>query len=122
MPENEKILSEIKLEKMPKLISLYGTPTGITNNLRRPTEEAAINIATDTYILQLKLSVNAVRSVYDKLSPEDKELIRLMYWSNNIFNADAISIKLNMARTTVYDRLNHILIAVGRRLGYVNMF
>lgn len=107
---------------MPNLISCYKAPPGRTNDLRRPTEDAAINIVTDIYVMQLKLSVNAVRSVYDKLTPEDKELIRLMYWSNNIFNADAISMKLNMARTTVYDRLNHILIAVGRRLGYVNMF
>ena len=70
---------------------------------------------------ELLLSVMAVESVYVRLSPEDKELIRLMYWSKNL-NPDGIALKMNMTKSTIYRRIGLILLEVARRLGYANEF
>lgn len=122
LQENEKLLAEIRADMMPRMISRYDESSGVTNYDYRPTEDAALRITSSAYIFQLELSVNAVRSVYERLSDEDKELIRMKYWSGNRYAPDAIAMKLNMARTTVYDRLNNILFEVGRKLGFVNLW
>ena len=76
--------------------------------------------ATPEYILQLQLSVNAVSAVYNKLSEEDKELLRLMYWSER-YSADGIAYKLNLSRSSVFSRLSKILRKIACRIGYINL-
>ena len=120
-PMNEKLLAELKGSMMPRITTNYGASSHGSGNVYRPTEETALRIVSDTYLLQLELSINAVRSVYNRLLPEDQELIRLMYWSNTAYNADGVAMKLCMSRSTVYDRLNNIIVEIGRRLGYVNL-
>lgn len=120
-PQNEKLLTDLKQSMMPRLTPNYGVSSRVSGNISRPTEETALRIISDTYLLQLELSINAVRSVYNRLAPEDQELIKMMYWSNTTYNADGIAMKLCMSRTTVYERLNNIIVEIGRRLGFVDL-
>lgn len=76
-------------------------------------------LLSPSYLLQTTLSVNAIGSALDRLAPEDRELIRLMYWSEN-YSADGIAHKLNITKSTVYSRLNTILREIARRIGYIN--
>ena len=123
-PENVKQLEELRAAHMPRIIASYdnqgkGSPAG---GAYRPTEAAALRLATSQYILQLELSISAIRGVYERLSPEDQELIRLRYWSKGQFNPDGVALKLYASKTTMYSRINLILTEIGYCLGYVNLF
>lgn len=124
-PENKQILADINADKMPRIISSYGKESkgSPDSGVYRPTEDAALRLIKSTmYYCQLELSVNAVESVYLRLSPEDQEFIRLMYWSKTKYTPDGIALKMNMTKTTVYRRLSLILFEVARRLGYANLW
>lgn len=119
-PENKRILETMKTDMIPSQITQYGyREGGGFDSERRPTEDVAIRIINDRYIHQLELTVSAIGSVYDSLSAEDKELIRLRYWSGEL-TPEGIALKLNLGIATFYRRLNAILMEVGRRLGYID--
>ena len=121
-PEKVKELNELQHTYTPRITPAYIELGGRSNAATRPTEAAALKLTTNEYIAMLAFSVNAIRSVYDRLSSENRELIRLMYWSNYSFNMEGIAQKLNIERSGLYRRLNLILIEFARRLGYVNLF
>ena len=106
---------------MPKITSRYGEASGGSDKTRRPTEDAAIRIISAQYIALLDWTVKAIASVYNRLSDEDKELVRLRYWVGNL-TMDGIAMRMNMSKSTVSIHLNDILVAIAVRLGYVNLF
>ena len=119
---NKKLLSSLKNDMMPRITARYDSLTSgkQSSGNYRPTEDAAIKMISSSFLLQLELTVTAIGSVYDMLSPDDRELIRLKYWSGE-YTPDGIALKLNMARTTIYSRLNLIHVEIARRLGYINL-
>lgn len=117
--ENKRYIDEIKAEAMPSSIPKYGPQTGGFDPEQRPTEDIVIK-RNPAYIIELERRVTAIGSVLEKLDDTDKELIRLKYWTAGL-TPEGIAIKLNMGRTTVYERLNNILVEIGRRLGYINL-
>lgn len=119
-PENRKQLETIKADMIPSSIPKYGPQTGGFNPEQRPTEDTAVKIVSDIYILQLEHTVNAISSVLEKLGKEDMELIRLKYWSGEL-TPEGIALKLNIGIATFYRRLNTILTQIGIRLGYINL-
>ena len=119
-PENKRILATMKADLIPSQISQYGPKEGSSfDSEKRPTEDVAIRIINDRYIHQLELTVSAIGSVYESLSSEDKELIRLKYWSGEL-TPEGIALKMNIGIATFYRRLNAILMEVGQRLGYID--
>lgn len=121
-PEKVKELNELQQSYLPRLTPAYGESEKHSKTDARPTEATALKLVTNEYIILLAFSVNAIRSVYDRLSLEDRELLRLMYWSNSNLNMDGIAQKLHKERSALYRRLNLILIEFARRLGYINLF
>lgn len=119
-PEDKKQLEELKNDMIPSAIPKYGPQTGGFNPEQRPTEDTATRIVSDRYIQWLSWKVNAIESVLAHLSDTDLELIRLRYWSGDL-TPDGIAMKLNIGRTTVFERLNNILVEIARRLGYINL-
>ncbi len=106
---------------IPSQISQYGPREGGGfDPEQRPTEEIAVKIAADRYILQLELTVAAIDSVVNTLSDLDKELLRLKYWDGKL-TPEGIALKLHMDKVTMYRHLNVILTEIGRRLGYVDI-
>lgn len=118
--EDRAQLATLKDDLIPSAIPKYGPTAGGFDPEQRPTEDIAEHIINNRYVRQLELTVNAIQSVYDALADQDKELIRLKYWSNQL-TPDGIAMKLNIDRSTVYDRLNKILVEIARRLGYVDL-
>lgn len=123
-PDNVKQLAELKAAAMQRIIASYDNQHGESppGGVSRPTEVAALKLASNAYILQLEIAISAVRGVYDRLPADDQELVRLMYWSDGRFTPDGVALKLNTTRATMYGRLNLILVEIGRCLGYVNLF
>ena len=111
----------LKSDMIPSQISQYGPREGSSfDPEQRPTEDIAVKIAADRYIFQLEQTVATIDSVINSLSELDKELLRLRYWDGKL-TPDGIAIKLNMDRSTFYDRLNKILVEIARRMGYVDI-
>lgn len=120
-PKYKKELEKIEKDLMPKITSRYGEASGGSDKSRRPTEEAAIRLISAQYIAQLDWTVKCIESVYNRLSDENKELIRLRYWVGNL-TMDGIAMRMNMGKSTVCFQLNNILVAMASRLGYINLY
>ena len=119
-PDNKRQLAMFKESMIPSQISQYGQRTGGSfDSEKRPTEEITIK-RNPEYIMEQERIINAIESVYDKLSDLDKELIRLRYWDGKL-TPEGIAIKLNLGRTTLYERLNNILVIIAKRLGYIDL-
>jgi len=119
-PEDRKQLEEMKNDMIPSAIPKYGPQQVGFDAEQRPTEDVAMRIVSDPYISWLSWKVNAIGPVIDRLNDTDREIIRLMYWSNGL-TPEGIALKLNLGRTTVYERKNNILVELARRLGYINL-
>lgn len=119
--ENKRQLNSLKNNMIPSQISRYGSHESIGfDSEKRPTEDISIKIASDRYIFQLELAVNNIEAVYNSLSDMDKEIIRLKYWDNTL-TPEGIALKVGIDKTTMYYRLNNILVEIARRLGYVDL-
>lgn len=117
--ENKRYIEEVKAEAIPSAIPKYGPQTGGFNPEQRPTEDIVIR-RNPQYLIETERIVTVIGSVLEKLNETDIELIRLKYWTAGL-TPEGIALKLNLGRTTVYERLNNILVEIGRRLGYINL-
>lgn len=119
-PENKRRLQLLKNSMIPSAIPKYGPQAGGGDSEARPTEEVAVKIVSDRYLLNLEMTVGAISSVYDQLGELDRELLRLRFWDGNL-TPDGIALRLNVSRTTFYIHLNSILVEVARRIGYIDL-
>ena len=119
-PDNRQQVLLFKESMIPSQISRYGSHEGGGfDSEKRPTEDITIRRNPD-YIIEQERIVNAIDSVLTKLSEQDKELIRLRYWDGKL-TPEGIAMKLNIGRTTLYERLNNILVIIAKRLGYIDL-
>lgn len=120
-PEDKKQLEEIKNDMIPSTISQYGPREGGGfDSEKRPTEDITLRIISAPYIRFLSWKVEAIGSVINNLNDIDREILNLMYWQRGL-TPEGIAIKLHLGRTTVYERLNNILVEIARKLGYINL-
>lgn len=116
--EDRKQLESLKTDMIPSTVPKYEPKEGSSfNSEQRPTEDIAMRMASDIYVLQLEIKVHAIGSVLEHLSKEDNELVRLTYW-NGTLTPDGIAYRLHMSKSAYYDHLNAILLAVAIRMGY----
>lgn len=118
-PDNKRDLALFKDSMIPSQISQYGYKTGSFDSEKRPTEDITIR-RNPTYIMEQERIINAIESVLSNLNEQDLELIRLRYWDGKL-TPDGIALKLNIGRTTLYERLNSILVIIAKRLGYIDL-
>lgn len=120
-PEDKKQLEEIKNDMIPSQISQYGPREGGGfDSEKRPTEDITLRIISAPYIRFLSWKVEAIGSVIDNLNDIDREILNLMYWQRGL-TPEGIAMKLMMDKTTVYYRLNNVLVEIARKLGYINL-
>ena len=118
-PDNKRQVAMYKESMLPSQISQYGHKTGNFDSEKRPTEDITIR-RNPEYIIEQERIVNAIDSVLSKLNEQDLELIRLRYWDGKL-TPEGIAMKLNIGRTTLYERLNNILVIIAKRLGYIDL-
>lgn len=120
-PEDKKQLEEIKNDMIPSQISQYGPREGGGfDSEKRPTEDITLRIISAPYIRFLSWKVEAIGSVINNLNDIDREILNLMYWQRGL-TPEGIAMKLMMDKTTVYYRLNNVLVEIARKLGYINL-
>lgn len=118
-PDNKRQLAIFKESMMPSQIGKYGQKTGSFDSEQRPTEDITIRRNPD-YIMEQERIITAIESVYEHLTDQDKELIRLRYWDGKL-TPEGIALTMNLGRTTLYQRLNNILVVIAKRLGYIDL-
>lgn len=120
-PEDKKQLEEIKNDMIPSQISQYGPKEGGGfDSEKRPTEDITLRIISAPYIRFLAWKVEAIGSVIDNLNDIDMAILDMMYWHRGL-TPEGIAMKLAMDKTTVYYRLNNVLVEIARKLGYINL-
>ena len=118
-PDNKRELAVFKDSMIPSQITQYGQKTGSFDSEKRPTEEITIR-RNPAYIMEQERIVKAMESVLDSLNEQDLELVRLRSWDGKL-TPEGIAMKLNIGRTTLYERLNNILVIIAKRLGYIDL-
>lgn len=119
--EDRRQLEDAKQALMPSPTAGYGSAAGATSGGRaqRPTESAALHLATNRYIRQLEQSCAAIERVLSHCHEIDMKLIDLVYWKRE-YTVEGAGMKLNLSRSSAYQRINSILGAIAVEIGYVN--
>ena len=114
----KKELSEYRAALMPSMTPGYSSACGSGKGKSRPTEKLGVRLAEDPYILEQLRIIDAIERVLSMLSPEDRQLIELVYFrkSHNITGA---AMAVYMGKTMAYERVGLILWALARELGLV---
>jgi hypothetical protein len=83
-----------------------------------PTGRRAIALATNTRIDRMESIIHAIDSVYERLQPEKRKLIELMYWTRpRNYTWDGVAMKLHITRRTVSRWRSEVLCAIASRAG-----
>lgn len=117
--EDKRQLAEYKAAMMPSVTPNYSLAPG-GSGISNPTEQAAIRLTTNTYILSLERGIAAVDRVLAQLDDNDKALINLVYWQRS-YTVVGAAAKIGWSKTQAYCRVNKILCAVALEEGLINV-
>lgn len=117
--EDKRMVEEYKRDLIPSPTPAYSESIG-AHDAQRSTENVALKIITNSYILQLTKSCDAIEHVLSKLDDADFKLIDIVYWrrSYNIVGAAQI---VNMSLATAYRHIDAILSAIAAEMGLVSV-
>lgn len=84
-----------------------------------PTASKGTRLATHHRLLHLEAVADAIRSVYESLPEEKKQLIKIKYWTRpQRLTWDGIAMELHVSRATALRWRDEIVYAVAERLGW----
>jgi RinA family phage transcriptional activator len=117
--DDKRMLLEYLAEKMPSNVAAYGAEATARgqSGTGRPTEGLAVKLAADRYIVELERTVNAIEHVTERLTPERKKLVELVYWRGTHTPSGAAAV-LHISRRTAYRYINEILTAIAAEMGF----
>ncbi|WP_017473290.1 hypothetical protein [Amphibacillus jilinensis] len=88
---------------------------GHANIIRDPTQATALQLAKHKQLDYLKQIVQAIDTVYEKLSDEYQALVKVRYWSNRKYTWDAIADQCFISKRQAMrwrDEIIHVTIEV----------
>lgn len=119
--EDKKQLEDIKKDLMPSIVQGYSLAGGIqSGTISKPTEKAAINVATNPYILATERSIRAIDKVLGGCDETDIKLIELVYWRRT-HTVEGAAMVLNYSARSAYRHINKMLYRIALEMGYVNI-
>lgn len=116
--DSKRQLKEAEKVMMPSNTPKYSLEAVNHSETSRATENTAINIMQNRYLIEIEKSINAIEYVVSRLTNEDKKLVDLVYWKGT-HTIDGAGYELNMSRRTAYRHNDMILKALARELGYI---
>lgn len=116
----EKDLNEYKREMIPSPTPSYSGMPGGGGGESRPVENVSVRMVTDAFVMEAEKTVRAYHRVLDNLEPVDKKLIDLCYWKRS-HNKEGAALLCHISKTSAYDRINAILFALAKEMGYINL-
>lgn len=117
--EDKRQLEEYKRDLMPSITPSYSLAANAAD-IKHPTENAALRMATNAYILSLERSIAAIDNVLIKLDDTDKQLIDLVYWRQS-HTIEGAGMKVELSRRSAYRHINNILCLVAIEMGLINL-
>lgn len=96
------------------------SPTIGSYEAQRSTENIALKILTDSYIIQLQKSCDAIERVISRLDKEDYQLVDIVFWKRSYSIMGAAQIT-HMSQATAYRHIDIILSAIAAELNLVNI-
>jgi RinA family phage transcriptional activator len=85
----------------------------------RPTERIATRLMTDKRLRNLEEIVDAVESVYKNLDHNQRELLKMRYWSGrNNKSWERIALELEISERSVYNYRKAIITSVAGKVGW----
>ena len=83
-----------------------------------PTERKGLKLATDQRLERLVRMVSAITTVFDSLSPERQELVKMKYWGR-LYTDEGIWENIGIDRATFYRWKRDFVFRVAIKLGYL---
>ena len=118
--EDKKQLEDYRNSLMPSVTQGYSLSGGVQTGVSNPTEDTAIKLVTNPYILSTERSIRAIERVLEKCDETDLKLIDLVYW-RRAYTVIGAALKINLGKTSAYGRINKILCSVAAEIGIVNI-
>lgn len=118
--ETKRQIEQYKIDLIPSATPNYSAEPKGSGEENRSLEDLTIKIVSDRYIMQATRMVEAINHVLDRCSKEDIQIIDLVYWRGQYTPAGA-GLVVGYARSTVYARINAILTAIAKELGYLSI-
>lgn len=91
---------------------------GRSNIPSKPTERIATAIIMNRMLQQLEAITEAIRSVYEQLTDEKKQLVQLKYWTKQQYSWEEIAEQLHVSKRQAIRWRNEIVYAIAEKLGW----
>jgi RinA family phage transcriptional activator len=118
--EDKKQLEAYRRDMIPSATQSYSLTGGVNSGgTSNPTEQAAIRLATNPYILSAERSIKAIEAVLERCDETDLKLIDLVYWRRTHTVVGA-GMKVGLGRNGAYKRINKILSGIALEMGIIN--
>ena len=119
--EDRRQLEEIKRDMIPSPTASYSLTGGVSGgDTNRTTENVAVGIATNPYIMQTERSCKAIERVISGCNETDIKLIDLVYWKQ-AYTVEGAGMKVGLSKSSAYRHANDILTDIALEIGYVNI-
>lgn len=91
---------------------------GRSNIPSKPTERMATAIIMNKMLQQLEAITEAIRSVYERLPDEKKQLVKLRYWTKQQYSWEEIAEQLHVSKRQAIRWRDEIVYAIAEKLGW----
>lgn len=117
--ESKKTLEELRAEIIEQ--STNSDNQGIRGSgTSNSTERKAISLLTTPAIVNLERNINAIENTLKSLSNVHQKVFE-EYYVNRNKNKCIIAMKLNISEATLYRHRKALIVAVGHKLGWINI-
>lgn len=119
--EDKRQLEESRNDMIPNAMPSYSLTGGVQGGQTSdPTQNAALRMATNQYLLETGQTINAIGRVLACCDKTDIALIDLVYWKR-AYSVPGAAMVVSLSQNAAYKRINNILCAIALEIGYVRL-
>ena len=119
--EDKRQMEDYTKQFIPSGTSPYSLTGGINaGEAGRPTEQAALKIASSPYLRTMEWNIAAIDRALANLDGNDLKIIDMVYWKKS-HTVEGAGMKVNLSRRAAYDHINNIRCRGALEMGLVNI-
>lgn len=115
--ENKRWLKETEENMIPGITPMFSFVGG-GGGINKPTEKAAIKIASSIYIRRTEENIRALERVLNRLDITDRTLVELVYFKKT-FTVTGAGLKVKLDKSAAYRHINNILGLIALEMGLI---
>lgn len=116
--DSRRQLKEAERDMLPSNTPNYSFSPAAHSDTNRTTENTAVKIMANRYLVEIEKTVIAIEYITSRLSDEDKKLIDLVYWKGT-HTITGAGMALHMTQRTAYRHIDAVLTALAREMGLI---